>query len=85
MAHVFEDAGALDQLRAFAYENGPAFYGLPVGAWHSGADKTGHTRKIPIQNRNTRGSINRFDPGFDVFGPLSKGNSHDPQFLSRRF
>ncbi len=29
-AQVFDDAGALDTLEAFASRNGPAFYGLPV-------------------------------------------------------
>ncbi|MFZ4072552.1 MAG: dihydroorotase, partial [Caulobacterales bacterium] len=29
-AKVFEEEGALDQLEAFASENGPRFYGLPL-------------------------------------------------------
>ena len=29
-ATVFEEEGALDKLEAFASENGPLFYGLPV-------------------------------------------------------
>ena len=31
-AAVFEDEGALDRLEAFASENGPRFYGLPLNA-----------------------------------------------------
>jgi dihydroorotase len=31
-AHAFDQAGALDQLEAFASYNGPAFYGLPPNA-----------------------------------------------------
>ena len=31
-AEVFDAAGALDKLEAFASKNGPAFYGLPVNA-----------------------------------------------------
>jgi dihydroorotase len=31
-AEIFDDAGALDQLEAFASLNGPRFYGLPVNA-----------------------------------------------------
>ncbi|MEL7345180.1 MAG: dihydroorotase, partial [Pseudomonadota bacterium] len=30
LAHVFEDAGALEKLEAFTSLNGPAFYGLPA-------------------------------------------------------
>ena len=30
MPQVFDDEGALDRLEAFASENGPHFYGLPL-------------------------------------------------------
>lgn len=32
LAHVFDTAGALDRLEAFASLNGPAFYGLPANS-----------------------------------------------------
>ena len=33
-ANVFEEEGALDRLEAFASENGPRFYGLPLNDSH---------------------------------------------------
>jgi len=67
LAHVFEDAGALNHLRAFACENGPAFYGLPVNAGTLTLTKQGTPVKFPSKIETPEGKLTVFDPGFDVF------------------
>ncbi|NCZ65932.1 MAG: dihydroorotase, partial [Rhodobacteraceae bacterium] len=67
LAHVFEDAGALDQLRAFASENGPAFYGLPVNTGTLTLKKQDTPVKFPSKIETPEGQLTVFDPGFDVF------------------
>jgi dihydroorotase len=67
LAHVFEDAGALDQLRAFACENGPAFYGLPANTGTLTLKKQDTPVKFPSKIETPEGQITVFDPGFDVF------------------
>ena len=82
LAHVFEDAGALDHPRAFARENGPAFYGLPVNTGTLTLTKQDTPVKFPSKIETPEGQLTVFDPALIYFGPLSKRNSHDPQFLS---
>ena len=67
LAHVFEDAGALDLLRAFACENGPAFYGLPVNTGTLTLTKQDTPVKFPSKIETPEGQLTVFDPGFDVF------------------
>jgi dihydroorotase len=67
LAHVFEDAGALDQLRAFACENGPAFYGLPANTGTLTLKKQDTPVKFPSKIETPEGQLTVFDPGFDVF------------------
>jgi dihydroorotase len=67
LAHVFEEHNALDNLRAFACANGPAFYGLPVN--HDTLTLTKHDTPVqfPAKIETPEGQLTVFDPGFDVF------------------
>lgn len=50
-ATVFDEEGALDRLEAFASENGPRFYGLPLNESHVALErvKTSVPDRIPLQ------------------------------------
>ena len=65
LAEVFEAAGQLKKLEAFAALNGPRFYGLPP------SDETITLRKgdpvqYPAQIATDDGPVTVFDPGFDL-------------------
>ncbi len=67
LAHIFEDAGALDKLEAFTSRNGPVFYGLPPNA-----DKITLTRHetpvaFPAKIHTGAGDVTLFDPGFALY------------------
>jgi dihydroorotase len=47
-AQIFDEAGALAQLEAFASRNGPAFYGLPVNTDHITLEKA-QLQKVEIK------------------------------------
>jgi len=51
-AKTFEEEGALDRLEAFASENGPRFYGLPLNEGTLVLERTGS----PVPDRMTLGS-----------------------------
>jgi len=65
LAHVFEDAGALGQLEAFASLNGPAFYRLPANAARVTLAK-GDPWAPPERIETGAGPVTVFDPGFPL-------------------
>ena len=65
LAEVFEAAGALDRLEAFASLNGPAFYGLPVNAATLTLTK-GAPVIYPAAIETENGPVTLFDPGFPL-------------------
>lgn len=67
LAHVFEEEGALNNLAAFACENGPGFYGLPVNTDKLRLVKRDAPNRFPDKIRFSEGEVTVFDPGFDVF------------------
>ncbi|WP_089231620.1 dihydroorotase [Tropicimonas sediminicola] len=62
LAQVFDDAGALDRLEAFASLNGPAFYGLPANETRITLRK-GNALDIPAPLETGEGPVVVFDPG----------------------
>jgi dihydroorotase len=66
LAHVFEEENALDHLAAFASENGPAFYGLPVNTDTLTLEKTDSPTAFPAKIDCADGPVTVFDPGFSV-------------------
>ena len=66
LAHVFEEEGALDKLAAFASENGPRFYGLPVNETTLTLEKTDEPVDYPAKIETADGPVTVFDPGFPL-------------------
>ncbi|MCL4120853.1 UNVERIFIED_CONTAM: hypothetical protein GTU68_003882 [Idotea baltica] len=67
LAHVFEEDNALDHLAAFASQNGPAFYGLPVNGDSLTLQKGDAPTDFPSKIDCTDGPVTVFDPGFPVY------------------
>jgi dihydroorotase len=65
LAEVFEAAGRLDKLEAFASLNGPAFYGLPANEDTITLQK-GEPVAYPSHIATDDGPVTVFDPGFDL-------------------
>lgn len=65
LAHVFEEENALDQLAAFASQNGPAFYGMAVNETTLTLTKDA-TTPHPDKLITAEGEVTVFDPGFDL-------------------
>ncbi|MBW7921739.1 MAG: dihydroorotase [Rubellimicrobium sp.] len=65
LAHVFEDAGALDRLEAFACLNGPAFYRLPPNDTTITLEK-GDPWAPPAMIETGAGPVTVLDPGFPL-------------------
>lgn len=65
LAHVFEDAGALDRLAAFIARSGARFYGLPENAGTVTLVK-GAALPAPGPWQTGAGPVTVFDPGFDL-------------------
>ena len=61
LAHVFEEAGALDRLEAFAALNGPAFYRLPPNEDRITLEK-GAPVAYPARIETGAGPVTVFDP-----------------------
>ena len=65
LAHVFEEAGALDKLEGFTSLHGPAFYSLPVNA-----DTITLSKLDPLDIPKTllvgEHTVTVFDPGFPL-------------------
>lgn len=64
LAHVFEEENALDKLSAFASENGPRFYRLPVNQETMVLEKSDDPVDYPDKIDTAEGPITLFDPGF---------------------
>ena len=67
LAHVFEAEGRLDNLAAFASENGPAFYRLPVNTARLTLVKTDAPAAWPEKIVTGAGPVTVFNPGFPVY------------------
>jgi len=67
LAHVFEQADALDKLEAFTSLNGPAFYGLPPNAAKITLTKQETPVSFPSKIPTGAGDVTVFDPGFPLF------------------
>ena len=67
LAHVFEDAGALDRLEGFASRNGPAFYRLPVNDDTLTLERSDTPVTYPARIDTGTGPVTVFDPGFPLF------------------
>ena len=72
LAHVFEEAGALDKLEAFASLNGPAFYRLPVNEAQTTLAKQAEPIRYPAKIETGEGTVTVFDPGFDLFWAVER-------------
>ncbi len=72
LAHVFEDAGALDRLESFASLNGPAFYGLPPNEARMRLVKGGEWMPPPAVETDD-GPVTIFDPGFPLQWQVMRG------------
>ena len=66
LAHVFENAGALDKLEAFASLNGPAWYGLPVNEETITLVKRDTPVTYPTKIETSAGPVTVFDPMFPL-------------------
>lgn len=66
LAHVFEAAGALDQLEAFASLNGAAFYGLPPNEDQITLIRHDAPVAYPDKIETRAGPVTVFDPCFDI-------------------
>ncbi len=64
LAHVFEEAGALDRLEAFASSNGAAYYGLPRNDGALTLEKS--PLDAPPKIVTGDGPVTVFDPGFTI-------------------
>lgn len=67
LAHVFENASALDKLEAFASLSGPAFYGLPPNAGKITLTKQETPVAYPAKIETGDGPVTVFAPGFPLF------------------
>ncbi len=67
LAHVFEEEGALDRLAAFAAQNGPDFYRLPVNTATMVLEKTDQPAEWPEKIITGAGPVTVFNPGFPVY------------------
>mgnify|MGYP001567865791 CR=1 FL=1 len=71
LAHVFEEDRALEHLEAFASQNGPAFYGLPVSSDKITLTKAESPTQFPAKIDSPDGPVTVFDPGFPVYWDVS--------------
>jgi len=67
LAHVFEEAGALDRLEAFASVNGPAYYGLKQNVNKLSLRRSANPVVYPSHIETKDGPVTVFDPGFPLF------------------
>jgi dihydroorotase len=67
LAHVFDEAQALEHLEAFASLNGPGFYRLPVNEGTLTLTKSDTSTEFPEKIECEAGPVTVFDPGFPVY------------------
>ena len=72
MTHVFEAAGALDQLEAFASLNGPAFYSLAPNDDQITLTRQDTPVAYPEKIETGDGPVTVFDPGFDIHWQIER-------------
>ena len=72
LAHVFEDAGALDKLEGFASRNGPAFYRLPVNDDILTLERSDTPVTYPARIDTGSGPVTVFDPGFPLYWQVAQ-------------
>ncbi|WP_439560008.1 dihydroorotase [Roseinatronobacter sp.] len=72
LAHVFEDAGALDKLEGFASRNGPAFYRLPVNDDTLTLERSDTPVPYPARIDTGSGPVTVFDPGFPLYWQVAQ-------------
>ena len=66
LVEVFERAGALDRLEAFASLNGPAFYRLPANEERITLRRSDEARPHPAKVSLPGATVTVFDPGFPL-------------------
>ena len=66
LAHVFEDAGALDRLEAFTSRNAAAFYRLPLNTAQITLKRHEMPQTFPDKIFTEAGPVTVFNPGFPV-------------------
>lgn len=66
LAHVFEEAGALDKLESFVSRNGAAFYGVEPSPDTITMIKSAESWQFPPRIETGEGSVTVFDPGFPL-------------------
>jgi dihydroorotase len=71
LAHVFDAAGALDRLEAFASLNGPRFYGLEPN--EDRIRLVRGARPLPQRVETGEGPVVVFDPGFEIGWHVGEG------------
>lgn len=74
LAHVFEDAGALDRLEAFVSLNGPRFYSLPPNEGRITLEK-GAAVEWPCRVETGAGPVTVFDPGRALCWRVAEGGA----------
>ena len=67
LAHVFEDAGKLDQLEGFVSQNGPDFYRMPQNDRTITLEKSATPVSYPAKIGTGAGPVTVFDPGFPLY------------------
>ena len=67
IAHVFEDAQALERLEAFVSLNGPNFYGLPPNEKTIRLIRSATPIEFPSRVPAGDGEVTVFDPGFPLY------------------
>jgi dihydroorotase len=67
LAHVFEEAGALDRLEGFVSLNGAAFYGLAPNDGTITLVKDAEPVAYPAQIETADGPVTVFDPGYPLY------------------
>ena len=67
LAHVFENAGALDKLEGFTSLHGPAFYGLEPNEAKITLTKQADPVAFPAKITTGAGDVTVFDPGFPLY------------------
>lgn len=72
LAHVFEEAGALDRLEAFTSLNGPDFYGMAPNEARISLEKTEAPVAYPAKVETGEGPVTVFDPGFPLYWRVAR-------------
>ncbi|WP_435137897.1 dihydroorotase [Pseudopelagicola sp. nBUS_19] len=67
LAHVFEEDQSLNHLEAFASQNGPAFYGMPLNNDTITLTKSDTPTNFPSKIYAGEEKVTVFDPGFPVY------------------